>query len=66
MKLVQFLPLVIEDYEDGVQHFPKHSHTYYELIYIHNGTGTHMLNEKPFLYGAGDVYLISPADHHVF
>ncbi|WP_158800099.1 AraC family transcriptional regulator [Pedobacter sp. L105] len=66
MKLVQFLPLVIEDYEDGVQHFPKHSHTYYELIYIHSGAGTHILNEKPFLYSAGDVYLISPADHHVF
>jgi AraC family transcriptional regulator, L-rhamnose operon regulatory protein RhaS len=66
MKLVQFLPLVIEDYEDGVQHFPKHSHNYYEIVYIYSGTGVHMLNEKRLLYGPRDVYLISPTDHHVF
>lgn len=66
MKLVQFLPLVIEDYEDDIQHFPKHSHNYYEIVYIFNGTGVHILNEKRLYYEPGDVYLISPTDHHVF
>lgn len=66
MKLRQFSALEVVDYEDDVQHYSVHSHTYYEIVYIHSGTGTHILNGRNIYYSAGDVYLISPADLHSF
>ena len=66
MKKVQFKQLVIHDYEESVFHLPLHSHTYYELVYIHKGEGIHILNNSRFSYKKGDLFIISPEDEHYF
>lgn len=65
MKYVQFVPLVIEDYKSMAMHLPLHTHTYYEMIYIHKGKGRHLLNGSTSNYEQGDILLISPSDEHV-
>ncbi len=62
----QFAPLVIEDLKEVTFSCSHHSHTYYEMVYIHNGCGIHYLNDDIINYEAGDLFLISPGEHHSF
>jgi len=64
--LRQFDPLIIRDYITDVFLFGPHGHTYYEMIYIFKGKGTHLLNHNLMDYHAGELFLISPEDHHHF
>lgn len=66
MKKVQFEELVIHHYEEAVFHLPEHSHTYYELVYIHKGRGIHLLNNCQFPYKKGDLFILDPEDKHRF
>jgi AraC-like DNA-binding protein len=66
MKRKQFEPLEIDTFETDVFPLPKHSHTYYELVYIFKGSGNHHINQLLIPYKAGDLYLISPDDEHFF
>lgn len=66
MKKIQFEPLVIHDYEEKTFHLPVHSHTYYELVYIRDGSGIHLLNSSRLPYQTGDLFIISPEDEHYF
>lgn len=65
-KLNQFETLVIHEFEEQKFHLPKHSHTYYELIYILSGTGVHHLNNNLIPYKTDDLFVISPDDQHCF
>ncbi|BAV08656.1 AraC-like ligand binding domain-containing protein [Filimonas lacunae] len=65
-RLKQFEPLAIHDFEEAEFHLPVHSHTYYEIIYIHNGCGIHHLNNNQLPYKEGDIFLLSPEDEHYF
>jgi len=58
--------LKLDVFEEDSFHLPKHSHTYYEIIYIYAGSGFHELNSCRFAYEAGDIFFISPGDHHYF
>lgn len=64
--LKQFETLVIDEFEEEKFHLPKHSHTYYELIYIVKGHGIHHLNINLIPYKSGDLFVISPDDEHCF
>jgi len=64
--LRQFDPLVIKDYMATVFQYKPHGHTYYELIYIVKGKGIHLFNHNRISYQTGDLFLISPGDHHHF
>jgi len=66
MKRTQFDQLVIHDFEEKVFHLPAHSHTYYELVYIRKGSGIHLLNNNKIPYTTGDLFILSPEDHHHF
>ncbi|MCX8524908.1 AraC family transcriptional regulator [Chryseobacterium formosus] len=66
MKRKQFEPLEIDSFETTVYPFPRHSHTYYELVYISKGVGNHHVNQIVTPYKTGDLYLISPDDEHFF
>ena len=66
MKRKQFEPLEIDTFETSVFPFPRHSHTYYELVYIFKGYGNHHINQIVMPYKAGDLHLISPEDEHFF
>lgn len=65
-KLKQYDALVIAEFEDTEFRLPLHTHTYYELIYIVSGEGTHRLNQNEIPYRAGDLFMLSPGDEHYF
>lgn len=66
MKKMQFDPLLIDDMELDEFNLPLHSHTYYEIIYVMKGCGTHQINSVVLPYKCGDLFLISPEDKHIF
>lgn len=43
-----------------------HKHTYFEIIFILKGNGTHHINGNAFPYDKGDVFLLGPEDFHHF
>lgn len=45
---------------------PLHTHNFYELILINEGTGFHMVNDVTFPYKKDDVFLLTPHDYHQF
>lgn len=65
-KLNQFDTLLIDEFEEDKYHLPRHSHTYYEIIYIMKGSGIHQLNDNLLPYQSGDLFVISTDDEHYF
>ena len=45
---------------------PTHKHTFFELINIVDGTGSHCINKNKFEYRAGHTFLITPNDSHAW
>ena len=43
-----------------------HKHTFFELVYIIEGEGTHNINGNDLKYGPGSLYLLSPMMIHHF
>lgn len=68
MKIVkQFKSLVIEDdIEQPDTVYQRHSHNYYNLVYIKTGAGEHYLNNFKTSYNAGDLFVLAPEDIHNF
>jgi AraC family L-rhamnose operon regulatory protein RhaS len=46
--------------------FEIHKHNFYELIFIANGKGQHLVNDLCYNYKKGDVFLLTPNDAHEF
>lgn len=46
--------------------YPAHKHNFYELIFIEEGNGNHVLNDAVAPYHMGDVFLLRPEDTHYF
>lgn len=65
-RYIQFQPIVISDFEATEWQHPVHRHNHYELIYIKNGCGLHLINEVPIAYQKGNLFLIGPDDEHRF
>lgn len=45
---------------------PPHKHTYFELVYIQEGTGRQCINKEYFDYHKGHLFLLIPEDCHSF
>ena len=45
---------------------PIHKHTHYELQYILRGKGQHVINDHTYNYKNGDLFILTPQDHHFF
>lgn len=43
-----------------------HAHTFFELVYIVEGTGKQHINELVLNYKPGDLFLVAPNDQHIF
>lgn len=43
-----------------------HTHNFYELILIQEGSGFHMVNDVTFPYKKDDIFLLTPHDYHQF
>ncbi|WP_242205953.1 AraC family transcriptional regulator [Aestuariivivens insulae] len=46
--------------------YPKHKHNFYELTYILEGSGQHILNDSIIDYREGDLFFLTPKDEHEF
>lgn len=44
----------------------EHDHTFFELVYIHSGTGIQWINNSKFAYHDGHLFMITPRDSHSF
>ncbi|MGH1516453.1 helix-turn-helix domain-containing protein [Chryseobacterium sp. JK1] len=66
MKLIQFEALFIRDFSTVVWPFPLHSHNHFELMYIRQGRGVHILNGKKSNYFSDSVFFLLPEDEHDF
>jgi AraC-like DNA-binding protein len=66
MKKKQFQPLSILEFKEKEFHLPFHGQTYYELVYIIEGSGFHVINNTIFPYSSGDLFTICPGDEHNF
>jgi AraC family transcriptional regulator, L-rhamnose operon regulatory protein RhaS len=45
---------------------PPHRHEFFELVYVIEGNGTHLVNSNRYDYEAGSLYLLTPHDVHSF
>lgn len=43
---------------------PEHTHTFFVIIYVLSGNGTHLINQHPERMQAGDLYLLPPKAGH--
>ncbi len=57
---------VVHQYDFDDWESEPHTHNYFEIIFIENGSGFHTINEIRFPYKKGDVFLLSPQDKHHF
>ncbi|WP_343556348.1 AraC family transcriptional regulator [Sphingobacterium sp.] len=45
---------------------PRHNHHFYELTFVMDGKGQHLLNESTVDYKKGDIFFLAPKDEHEF
>ncbi|MCD8742423.1 helix-turn-helix domain-containing protein [Mucilaginibacter roseus] len=50
--------------DEGIRN--GHKHSFFELVYIVEGTGTQCINQSQFAYQPGHMFLITPEDCHSF
>ena len=46
--------------------YQRHKHNFFELTFIIQGSGQHILNESIINYKEGDVFFLTPKDEHEF
>lgn len=46
--------------------YETHTHNFFELILVRQGSGMHHINDVSFPFHAGDIFLLTPEDHHYF
>ena len=44
----------------------SHKHNYFELIYVMEGKGVHIINKKHYDFSKGNLFLLTPEDIHNF
>ena len=66
MKLIQFEALFIRDFKTDIWPFPLHNHNHYELMFIRDGSGDHILNGKRMRYQINNIFFLKPDDKHDF
>ncbi len=62
----QFAPILISDFEVSDWPHPVHNHNHYEMIYIKNGSGKHIINSQSIKYNAGCIFFLGPEEQHYF
>ncbi|MCJ7935770.1 MAG: AraC family ligand binding domain-containing protein [Chryseobacterium sp.] len=62
----QFEPVIISDFKGSQWEHPEHSHNHYEIIFIKEGSGNHIINGNAVSYESGSVFLLGPEEYHYF
>ena len=66
IRFIQHDGLFIRHFTTKTWPFELHSHNHFELVFIHSGNGFHFLNDEKYDYTGPCVYMLTPADHHIF
>jgi AraC-like DNA-binding protein len=66
IRFIQHDALFIRHFTTKAWPFELHSHNHFELVFIHSGKGYHFLNDEKYDYTGPCVYMLTPADHHIF
>ena len=61
---IQLQKLAPEGWDSGKEE--GHQHSFFELVYILDGTGVQCINQGQFAYQPGHMFLITPEDCHSF
>ncbi len=64
MQLYQDLEIGVKKLEPSVAKL--HRHHFFELIYVLEGSGIHIINGNKYKFSHGDVFLLAPEDAHTF
>jgi AraC family L-rhamnose operon regulatory protein RhaS len=56
----------ISVHENDQWEFGTHKHSFFELVFILEGNGTHILNDNNYAYSKGSLFLLTPEDYHSF
>lgn len=62
----QFEPVLVSEFKSSEWTHPEHNHNHYELIFIAQGRGVHMVNGHAFPYENGAIFFIGPEEQHYF
>lgn len=65
-RYLQYEPFNLYCFDTDLWQHPVHKHSYFEIIFIRNGSGRHCINGNMFTYDSGDVFLLGPEDYHYF
>ncbi|HEX9510066.1 MAG TPA: AraC family transcriptional regulator [Puia sp.] len=66
IRFIQHDALFIRHFTAKTWPFELHNHNHFELVFIHSGKGYHFLNDEKYDYAGPCVYMLTPADHHIF
>lgn len=65
-RFIQHEPLFVRHFTTREWPFPVHNHNHFELVFIHAGKGFHDLNGQRTSYQGKCLFLLAPADAHIF
>ena len=65
-RYIQHEYLKISHFTGKVWDHPVHNHNHFELIFVHQGTGMHVVSGVTVPYGPLDLFLLGPSDAHHF
>ncbi len=57
---------VLHQYQFDVWDYEPHTHNFFEIIFIEEGSGFHTINDIRFAYKKEDIFLLAPNDRHHF
>ena len=64
MRFFEDVDITLRDFETVLS--PLHQHHYFELLYILNGDGAHIINGNSYEYSTGSLFMLTPEDAHTF
>lgn len=65
-RFIQHEALFIRHFTTVRWPFPVHDHNHFELVFIHRGSGEHILNGLKRAYQGPCLFLLAPSDYHIF
>lgn len=64
MRFFEDVDITLRDFQTVLS--PPHRHHYFELLYILDGEGIHIINGNRYDYAAGTLFMLTPEDAHTF
>jgi AraC family L-rhamnose operon regulatory protein RhaS len=64
MRFFEDVDITLRDFDTALS--PPHQHHYFELLYILDGNGAHVINGNRYEYAAGTLFMLTPEDAHTF